>query len=179
MAQGASEDDVRQQVCPSDELEQLCEAVRRKWLGRTGDRMLAEDIAQETALIVLERFAGDGLEDPAKLGAFFHQTARYLHIGAVRQGQRTLATTPDRFDDYATSDRSPEQQLQAAEHRLLINAVLEHIQQERDRDLLTRALVCQQNKPEICEALELSASHYDRVAYRAKQRAANLVRKAL
>ena len=112
MAQGASEEDVRQQACPSDELEQLCEAVRRKWLGRTGDRMLAEDIAQETALIVLERFAGDGLEDPAKLGAFFHQTARYLHIGAVRQGQRTLATTPDRFDDYATSDRSPEQQLQ-------------------------------------------------------------------
>ncbi len=152
----------------------ICENVRRKWERRTGDKMLAEDIAQETALIALERFAGAGLQEPEKLAAFLHQTARYLHIGHVRRTQRQTLLPGERMEQVPDAHASPEEEVcrREAAHRL--DVLVASLSTPRDRDLMTRLLICHQQKHEVCDALELSASHFDRVCHRAKTRAVTL-----
>jgi RNA polymerase sigma factor (sigma-70 family) len=140
--------------------------------------MLAEDIAQETALIALERFAGRGLQEPEKLAAFLHQTARYLHIGHVRRAQRHTLLPGEALDEVPHAQDGPEDEACRREAAQALDALLASLRAPRDRDLLTRLLLCDQPKHEVCEALELSASHFDRVCHRAKTRAVRLARTA-
>ncbi len=156
----------------------ICENVRRKWERRTGDKMLAEDIAQETALIALERFAGAGLQEPEKLAAFLHQTARYLHIGHVRRAQRHMLLPGERLEEMEGSQAGPEEEVCRHEMAQQLDVLVGALRTPRDRELLTRLLICQQQKHEVCDALELSASHFDRVCHRAKARAVMLAQTA-
>ena len=153
------------------QLSALCEAVRRKWLTQTGDRMLAEDIAQETALIALERFDGIEQAAPEQLAAFFYRTARFLHLGHVRRSTRVGLQPPEAIDQLPNGNRNPEAELERTESRSRLRAALASLAQPRDRDMLTRLLLCEQQKAEVCVALSLSASHFDRVRHRAKERA--------
>ena len=157
--------------CDEQQLSVLCEAVRRKWLTQTGDRMLAEDIAQETALIALERFKGIDQAAPEQLAAFFYRTARFLHLGHVRRSARVGLQPPEAIDQMPNGNRNPEAEMERTETRSQLTAALASLAQPRDRDMLTRLLLCEQQKAEVCAALSLSAAHFDRVRHRAKERA--------
>ena len=161
-----------------EEMARYCEAVRRTWVRRTGDGMLAEDLAQQTALVALERLHRAPLESPEQLGAYMHQTAKNLHSAH----QRTLArrrTAPDDVDRYQDDSADPERLHLVAERRSVLLRLLDGLNVTRDRDILTRAVVYRHDKAEICNVLNLSAPHFDRVLARAKRRLLQTARRVL
>lgn len=138
---------------------------------RTGDPALAEDLHQEVFRIVIERLRERGLDEPAKLAAFIQSTGKNLVIGVIRRRQRrnTYAdtqTVETRADDASRQidEVAAEQQ---AEH---VRTLLEELGSERDRAILIRFYLHQEEKASICEALALSDLHFNRVLYRAKKR---------
>ena len=151
------------------ELAHYCELVRRTWARRTGDGMLAEDLAQQTALVALERLHRAPLHDPEKLGAFMHQTAKNLHIAHQRKLARRHTSFAD-VDTFADDTGNPERIHLAAERRSWLLRLVPRLRMQRDRDLLTRLFVYRHDKAEVCGALDLSATHFDRVLARAKRR---------
>ena len=161
-----------------EEMERYCEAVRRTWLRRTGDGMFAEDLAQQTALVALERLHRAPLDSPEQLGAYMHQTAKNLHLGYQRKRARRR-TLPDDVDRFVDDSANPERLQLVAERRSLLMRLLHSLKIKRDRDILTRAIVYRHDKAEICSALDLSAPQFDRVLARAKRRLLQSARRVL
>jgi RNA polymerase sigma-70 factor (ECF subfamily) len=147
---------------------------------RSGDPELAKDLLQDTFTIIIKRLRGEGLEDPGKLVAFMHRTAHNLVIGHFRKEARrdTRANTELVEIQQDPQDGQLEVLLEQEEGRL-VHELLQELRTPRDREVLLRFYVWEQEKPFICQALELSADQFDRVVSRARQRFRGLVEKAM
>jgi RNA polymerase sigma-70 factor (ECF subfamily) len=132
---------------------------------------LAADLRQEALIVVIERLRSDGLDEPAKLGAFLHQTAVNLARGEARTYfRRNTYPNAEAVDRAATREPLLSDRLEQEELAGLVRRLLDTLGQARDREILTRFYLHEEDKESICASLELSAAHFDRVLYRARQR---------
>ena len=138
---------------------------------RTGDVQRAEDLHQDTFFTVLQRLRTTGIDDPSRIGAFLHKTAVNLLIGDYRKETRrqTYADT-DLIQTYVDRKSDQLKQLIREEADVAIREAIQELTNARDKELLYRFYILQQEKPLVCEALELTTEHFDRVVYRARQR---------
>lgn len=137
---------------------------------------LAEDLHQETFRIVIERLRQEGLADPAGLGPFLRGTARHLIAAEKRKtARRRTWTDSDRLA--GTSEPSPSQ-LQALlekEEAATVRRVIGELHNDRDRELLMRFYVGEEDKETLCADLGLDSLHFNRVLFRARQRFKDLL----
>lgn len=138
---------------------------------RTSDIQKAEDAHQEAFRIVLQRLRDKGIDDPAKLSRFLHRTAINVLIAETRKESRHK-TTVDTSLVQNFEDSSPGQlaQLLRDESATAIRNAIQDLATERDREILYRFYILQQEKPNICQAMVLSTEHFDRVISRARKR---------
>ncbi len=136
-----------------------------------GDIDLAEDIAQDTFRIVLERLRKDGIDNPERLAGYIHSTARYVLIGWQRkQGRRNTHADTEQVERTADQTSGQANEINQQQTAVLLRSLLKELPTDRDRAILTRFYLHQEDKASICAALELSDLHFNRVLYRAKQR---------
>lgn len=136
-----------------------------------GDIELAEDISQETFRIVIERLRGSGIENPERLAGYIHSTARYALIGWQRkQGRRNTHADSEQVERTADDKGSAIAEINQDQTAQLLRSLLKELPTDRDRAILTRFYLHQEDKTSICSALDLSDLHFNRVLYRAKQR---------
>lgn len=141
--------------------------LRRK----TNDGDLADDLHQETFCIVLERLRATGLENPSHLAGFIHATAKNLVIAHFRK-QARRKTEPD----YAAIDSFKHdglKQYDAAmrdEQAEMVRTLLDELRSQRDRELLQRFYLGEEEKHSICVMLDLKEKHFNRVLLRARER---------
>lgn len=138
----------------------------------------AEDLVQESFRLAIEKIRRGELRDPAKLPQFLNSLARNLAIHHFRRhGRRrddegieaaagALAVGPGQID-----------RLRRRERGVLALRVLRELETDRDRDLLFRFYIAEDDKAEICRDLGLSSLHFNRVLHRAKQRYRKLYEK--
>lgn len=145
---------------------------------RTGDVQRAEDIHQDTFFIVLQRLRTTGIDDPSRIAAFLQKTAINVLIGDYRKETRRK-TYPDTDLIQRHSDAGSDQlkQLIRDEADRAIRTTIQELTSARDRELLYRFYILQQEKPVICKALTLTADHFDRVISRARKRFRQLIEK--
>jgi RNA polymerase sigma-70 factor (ECF subfamily) len=143
------------------------------------DPALAEDLCSETFRIVLERLRREPLEDPLKLAAFLAQTARNLAIADRRKSARrqTLTGEQSAIDSFAAEGSDPSVALQSQTRAKAIREVLEEMPNIRDRLLLVRFYLYDEDKADICRDLKLSEEHFNRVIFRARERFRGLLDK--
>ena len=143
---------------------------------RTGDIQHAEDLHQDTFVVVLQRLRAGGIEDPARLSAFLHKTALNLLIGDYRkQSRRKTHADTDLVQREADHDSDQLGNLIRAESDRAVRAMIQELPNPRDRELLYRFYILQQEKPIVCQALGLSTEHFDRVISRARGRFRQLI----
>ncbi|MEM8981440.1 MAG: sigma-70 family RNA polymerase sigma factor [Pseudomonadota bacterium] len=145
---------------------------------RTGDIQRAEDVHQDTFYIVLERLRSPerSLEDPSKVAAFIHRTAEYVLIGEYRKESRRQTYADSEVIEQSRDPRSGQlERLIDSESQRAVRELVLTLNNERDRELLYRFYILQQEKPLICEVLSLTSVHFDRVISRARKRFRSLV----
>jgi RNA polymerase sigma-70 factor, ECF subfamily len=131
---------------------------------------LADDFHQETFRIVLERLRRRGLEQPAALVGFLHGTARHLILAERRKAGR-LRTGDDEV--LAAATHPAPSQLHTVlldEEAALVRQLIGELQTDRDRQILLRYYVAEEEKESICADLRLERLHFNRVLFRARQR---------
>jgi len=136
-----------------------------------GDPALAEDLHQETFRVVLERLRERGLEEPERLAGFLHRTAKNLFIGGYRKVVRRktegemegLEAVPDPMAD-------PYRKAARQEEAALVRRLIGELETDRDRQILYRFYIAEEEKERICADLDLSSLHFNRVLFRARQR---------
>lgn len=132
---------------------------------------LAQDIVQDTMLIVLEKARHDLIETPEAIASFIRKVGESVLITHYRKETRRKTDTandldviwPDTHSD--VTNKINQQQLV-----LLVKQVMDELPIERDRKLLQSYFLEGKEKKQICIDLDLSAEHFDRVLHRSKQR---------
>jgi len=132
---------------------------------------LAEDLHQESFRIVLERLRRRELDDPAGLAGFLRGTARNLVIAERRKNARRRTEADE--EELAQAVHPAPGQLSAVlldEEAETVRQLIRELPTERDRQLLLRFYVGEEDKESLCADLGLDSLHFNRVLFRARQR---------
>jgi RNA polymerase sigma-70 factor, ECF subfamily len=136
-----------------------------------GDQGLLQDLVQETLLVVIQRLRGNGIDDPQKLAAFAAQTARNLAIASLRKAERQRTDV-----DSEATERKPDSSLSVEglagdlEAALAVRALLRELPQARDRLMLKRFYLDDQDKQQICQEMQLTEAAFNQALSRARRR---------
>jgi len=138
---------------------------------RTGDPDLAEDLRQDTFQVALEKLRAGGLDDPQKLAAYLRGIAVNLAIGNHRKRvRRNTEPDSDKVAEAPDEHSNPQEEASRDEVGEAVKRLLDELGVSRDRDILRRYYVDEEDKVRICAELDISATHFNRVLFRAKQR---------
>ncbi|HTD24666.1 MAG TPA: sigma-70 family RNA polymerase sigma factor [Terriglobales bacterium] len=135
------------------------------------DPSVTEDLCQETFRLVLEKVRRGDLREAERLSGFVCSLARNLAIDYFRQAARR-ETLEDMEATRPLPDPAPDQLslLLQKEKAKAIRQVLKELKSERDREVLYRFYIAEEEKDQICADLGLSSLHFNRVLYRARER---------
>ena len=138
----------------------------------TRDEAAADDLYQETFRLVIEKVRGGELRQPERLPGFVSSMARNLFIGSARRGTRRQKWQGDSAAAETAPDPAPGQltKLIARERAATVRHVLAELKNDRDREILSRYYIADEDKADICRDLDLSDPHFHRVLFRARQR---------
>jgi RNA polymerase sigma-70 factor (ECF subfamily) len=123
---------------------------------------------------VIEKLRRGELREPAKLPGFLAQIARSLAIEHYRKAQRRK-TDPDsdaiaEVADVSGGGSGPLAELLTREDAGLVRRVIGELGTERDREILLRFYIAEEDKERIQADLGLSSLQFNRVLHRARER---------
>jgi RNA polymerase sigma-70 factor, ECF subfamily len=141
----------------------------------------AEDLCQDTLRIAIDSIRRGEIVDPDRLSGFVCGIARNLVLNFARRAARREMTTDDHELCSLSPVSAPPQldELLRAEQIRAVRRVLEELPGDRDRELLYRFYIVEEDKESICSDLGLSSLHFNRVLFRARERYRQLYEKYL
>jgi RNA polymerase sigma-70 factor (ECF subfamily) len=115
------------------------------------------------------------LRKPQCLSAFIRQTAVNISIDHFRREKRYVHQDDGDFSLLHSHRDHKARGLDSRTTRRILENTLDQLAVSRDREILRRFYLADEDKVTICVALKLSAPHFDRVLYRAKRRMRELI----
>jgi len=160
-------------------VERYSNGLRFLLLRRVHDDERVQDLLQDTFFIAISKLREVDLDSPERLAGYLRGIAIRVALNAGRRRQRepyameaeAVAQIPDR--EPRQFDHVAREQTLTAVHKLLRSMPV-----KRDREILTRFYVEDQDKDEICRALALDSLHFNRVLFRAKKRFRKILEKS-
>jgi len=140
----------------------------RMLLRRITNDWSADDLHQDTFRRALEKIKRGELREPDKLSAFMCGLARNLAIDSLRQSMRAEQLQPRQ--PVPAPDADALEQLLREERARAVRQALSEMPVARDREILRRFYIAEEDKEQICADLDLSALHFNRVLHRARER---------
>ena len=143
---------------------------------KTRDPELALDLRQETFRIAIEHLRAGGLEEAAKIGGYLRGIAVNLAIADGRKRTRRATTADsDAIDLAADPTPGPAENVSTEQVRAAVRGLLDELPVQRDREILLRFYINDEDKDSICAGLGVDSAHFNRVLFRAKERFRELV----
>ena len=137
----------------------------------TSGRPEAEDLYQDTFRIALEKIRAGELREPAKLPGFLSRLARNLAIEHYRKAARhRTETAGDNLSEVLSADRGQLDLLVDGENATLVRRLLDEMRNDRDREILSRYYLAEEDKARIAGDFGLTSLQFNRVLYRARER---------
>lgn len=141
---------------------------------RPGDPIV-DDLAQEVLSRVLERLRAGAIRDAAALPAYVQATIVYTTSAEYRSRRQT---EPESTIDELPSDDNPSERVSSNQLSTLLRTLLEQLPVARDREILARFYLDEQDKDDVCRQLGIDAAHFHRVVFRARERFRHLLDQA-
>src|SRR5262245_50116468 len=140
-------------------------------------RVPVEDLCQDVLATALEKVRARAIRDPERLSGFVAGLARMVVMDYVRKERSRSAIEAGMPS--APTVHAPEavNRLLQQEQAAMVRTVLDELESERDREMLFRFYLAEDDKERICRDLGLTAVHFNRVLFRARERFRELYRK--
>jgi RNA polymerase sigma-70 factor (ECF subfamily) len=134
------------------------------------DAPAIDDLFQETFRIAIDKIRSGALREPAGLSGFICSLARNLTIQHFRRS--AAHRTSDLAEEKALASPDPDalEDVLRVERSAVVRRVLSEMASERDRRILFRFYIAEDEKDEICRDLDLTSMHFNRVLFRARER---------
>jgi RNA polymerase sigma-70 factor (ECF subfamily) len=144
--------------------------LRSLILRRVRNPEVAADILQDAIVTTLEKLKSGEISRPENIGGYLYRVA-LNHLRNHRRKDRASLSTSDGLESLAQSEADPEwDRVGHPEWALAARRVLEEMSTPRDRELLIRFYLNDEEKESICRCLGLSDEHFNRVVFRARNR---------
>ena len=132
---------------------------------------VTEDLSQETFRLVLEKIRGGEVREPERLSGFICGVAENLAIAHVRRMRRAL-NQEEIGEAEKLRDPQPNQfdQLLRLERAAIVHQVIDELRVERDRQVLFRYYIAEEEKSQICADLGLGSKQFNSILFRALKR---------
>jgi RNA polymerase sigma-70 factor (ECF subfamily) len=135
---------------------------------RARDPQLAEDMLNEATAITLNNLDSGRIADPSHIGGYVFQVAMNLLRNHRRSHADNVNKRAELTDDLAVSPPAAE----AMEHDWAerVRRLVEQLPSARDREMLRRFYLDEEEKIVICGQLQISPLQFDKIIFRAKKR---------
>jgi RNA polymerase sigma-70 factor (ECF subfamily) len=133
---------------------------------RLGDPIVA-DLSQEVLMHVLERLRAGAVHDANALPAYVRSTV--VRTANAEYRRRHEADGGVAVDDLPGNDNPVEKQA-AAQLASLLKTLLSQMPVVRDREILSRFYLKDEDRDDVCRALGIDPGHFHRVVHRARER---------
>ena len=157
-------------LAESELIQRYEKVIKLILLKRTGSAPLANDLCQDTFVVALRRLRAGELRKPRSLLAFIRQTAVNISIDHYRKEKRYVHQDDGTISLHHTHIDHKAREIDNQTTRAVLEITLDQLAMSRDREILRRFYLADEDKGRICEDLQLSSTHFDRVLYRARQR---------
>jgi RNA polymerase sigma-70 factor (ECF subfamily) len=140
-------------------------------------RVPVEDLCQDVLTTAIQKARARAIRGPERLSGFVAGLARMVVMDYIRKEQ-SRAAIEARIPS-ARRAHPPEavNQLLQQEQAAMVRTVLGELESDRDREILFRFYLAEDDKERICRDLGLTAIHFNRVLFRARERFRELYRK--
>lgn len=147
---------------------------------QTKNASLAEDLTQETFIVVIQKARNNEIKHPEKIKTYIRQTGINLLIASVRKEKRRATFTGEDIEIHApTNDIEISRSLHSNNILSLTTQLIDELKTPRDKEILRQFFIYDKLKDEICNELDLSPVHFDKVLFRARQRLKQLIQHKL
>ena len=134
-------------------------------------RSATEDVSQDAFKIVLVKIRRGDVREPERLSGFVCGVARNAAIDYIRRvrlsrNQEAIGNA-EQIPDHAPSQLD---EVLRQERAKVVRQLINELKQKRDRDLLLRYYVAEEDKDKICGDLGLTRAQFNNVIFRATAR---------
>jgi RNA polymerase sigma-70 factor (ECF subfamily) len=128
-------------------------------------------LRQDTFIVAIEKLRTAALNDPERLAGYLRGVALNLLLAEQRKtARRATSADSDAVEAAADHGKGPFDNVSGEQVRQAVHLLLQELGTPRDREILTRLYIHDEDKESICRGLGVDAVHFNRVLFRAKQR---------
>jgi len=142
-----------------------------------GDEFASRECTQEALLIALLKMRAGNIRKPAEIAAFLRGTAVNVFINYCRKQKRYVELKEENIIQLRTSVNLTERELNSEQILTFLQEIIGKLSRSRDIEILRKFYLEGQPKEDICNKLDLSKEHFDRVLSRAKKRVRTIISK--
>jgi len=141
-------------------------------IGRiVSNESVVDDLFQETFRIVLEKLRDGEVREPERLSGFICSVARNLAIDSVRKMRRARDQEEiGNAEQIRDPQLDPFEQLWRKQRAEVVRQTISELKVERDRQVLSRYYIAEDDKEQICAELGLTSQQFNSVIFRALKR---------
>ena len=144
--------------------------LRALILRRVRDPEVAADILQDAAVTTLEKLRSGEIARPENLGGYLYRVA-LNHLRNHRRKDRSAVSSADALDELPSAENDADWgNIGGRQWATAARRMLEEMPVARDREILVRFYLDDEDKESICQELQLSEDHFNRVIFRARNR---------
>jgi RNA polymerase sigma-70 factor (ECF subfamily) len=148
--------------------------LRALILRRVRDPDVAADILQDAAVTTLEKLRSGEIAHPENLGGYLYRVA-LNHLRNHRRKDRSAVSSAEALEDLPASESADWEHIGGRQWAKAARRMLEELPVARDREVLVRFYLDDEDREQICRELRLSEEHFNRVIFRARNRFRELV----
>ena len=138
-----------------------------------------EELAQQTFMIAIEKIRQGAVREPERLSGYICGIARKLAWVHLKKTRLRNLTQIDEIAPVADSNRGPFERLLRKEEAEIVRQVIRELRMPRDREILTRYYLYDEERKSICANLSLTNVQFNRVISRALDRFKELYERRL
>jgi RNA polymerase sigma-70 factor (ECF subfamily) len=143
---------------------------------RAGDPQIAADLLNDAICTTWEKWQAGQIKQPEQIAGYVFQVAMNL----LRNHRRSMGTRPEKRANVKELDALPakgEARDQLAESQIAarVKKLIRDMGSERDRQVLVRFYLNEEEKDSICRDMKLNPLQFDKVLHRARRRLRELL----
>jgi RNA polymerase sigma factor (sigma-70 family) len=146
---------------------------------RAGDPQVAADLLNDALCMAWEKWCAGQIQRPEQIAGYVFQVA----INLLHNHRRSVADRPDRraevehIDQFHVAEDATVQQIEAG-MAARVRHFIGGMHSQRDRMVLVRFYLNEEEKETICAEMEVSPLQFDKILHRARQRLRQLLESA-
>ena len=142
---------------------------------RIRDPNIAQEILNEAIATAIAHWRAGRVSDQTRMAGYVYRVALNLYRNHRREYANRPGTHSTDEADQLPAQRTTEDAAIDSSIVRQIAAIIELLPTARDREIIKRFYLDEEDKAEICHSMGLSALHFDRVIFRARQRLRSLL----